>query len=131
MSNVVRGALNTHIIYIDLASATAMKMASRSIALISQKTNFHVQPTLFFSNQQKKKRNLLVQHAFLLSLQLFYKTTMPFCATKTSNLPVTHFYGGIVECAYQRFCYLNSCSLLLFSLPLIFTWPQLLERWSI
>ena len=50
MSNVVRGALNTHIIYIDLASATAMKMASRSIALISQKTNFHVQPTLFFSN---------------------------------------------------------------------------------
>ena len=56
MSNVVRGALNTHIIYIDLASATAMKMASRSIALISQKTNFHVQPTLFFSNQQKKKK---------------------------------------------------------------------------
>ena len=56
MSNVVRGALNTHIIYIDLASATAMKMASRSIALISQKTNFHLQPTLFFSNQQKKKK---------------------------------------------------------------------------
>ena len=56
MSNVVRGALNTHIIYIDLTSATAMKMASRSTALISQKTNFHVQPTLFFSNQQKKKQ---------------------------------------------------------------------------
>ena len=44
-----------------------------------------------------------MQHAFLLSLQLFCKTTMPFCTTKTSNLPVTHFYGGIVECAYQRF----------------------------
>ena len=81
-----------------------MKMASRSIiAHISKKTNFHVQHT-FFSNWQKKKRNLQVQHAFLLSLQLFCKTTMPFCTTKTSNLPVTHFYGGIVVCAYQRFC---------------------------
>ena len=30
-------------------------------------------------------------------------------------------YGGIVVCAHQKFCCLFSCSLLFFSLPLIFT----------
>ena len=44
---------------------TAMKMASRSIDLISKKTNCMCS-TLFFVISQKKK-NLHVQHAFFLS----------------------------------------------------------------
>ena len=37
------------------------------------------------------------------------------CTTKTSSVLVTHyFYGGVVVCAYQRFCFLCSCSLLFF-----------------
>ena len=71
-----------------------MKMASRSIDLISKK---------------KKKTNL---HAFCLSLPLFCTTTTQFCRTKTSNILVTHyFHGGIVACAYPIFCLLCSCSL--------------------
>ena len=63
-----------------------------------------------------KKTNLHVQHAFCLSLPLFCTTTTLFCRTKTSNqFLVTHyFYGGIVVCTYQRFCFLSSCSLLFF-----------------
>ena len=77
-------------------------MASRSIHLISRKTNLHV------------------QHAFCLSLPLFCAPTTLFCRTKTSNFLVTHYFcGGIVLCAYPRFCLLCSCSLY-FSLPLIF-----------
>ena len=75
-----------------------MKMASRSIDVIS-----------------KKKQICTCSTLFCLSLQLFCTTTRPFCTTKTSNFPVTHyFYGGIVVCAYQRFCFLCSCSLLFF-----------------
>ena len=50
---------------------------------------------------------------------------MPFCTTKTSNLLVTHyFYGGIVVCAYQRFCFPCSCSLLFFHCRLFSPcWP--------
>ena len=87
-----------------------MKMASRSIDLISKKTNCTCS-TLFFLIS--KKTNLHVQHAFCLSLPLFCTTTTLFCRTKTSDFLVTHyFYGGIVVCAYLIFCFLCSCSLL-------------------
>ena len=90
-----------------------MKMASRSIDLISKKTNCTCS-TLFFLIS--KKTNLHVQHAFCLSLPLFCTTTTLFCRTKTSNFLVTHyFYGGIVVCAYPIFCLLCSCSLLFFT----------------
>ena len=63
-----------------------MKMASRLIDLISKKTN------------------LQVSTLFCLPLPLFCRATMPFCATKTSNFVVSHyFHGGIVVCACQRF----------------------------
>ena len=39
-----------------------MKMASRSIDLISKKTNLHVQHTFFLISEKKKMH---VQHAFL------------------------------------------------------------------
>ena len=88
-------------------------MASRSIDLISKKTNCSCS-TLFFL--VSKKTNLHVQHAFCLSLPLFFTTTTLFCRTKTSNFRVTHyFYGGIVVCAYSIFCLLCSCSLLFFT----------------
>ena len=90
-----------------------MKMASRSIDLISKKTNCTCS-TLFFLIS--KKTNLHVQHAFCLSLPLFCTTTTLFCRTKTSNFLVTHyFYGGIVVCAYPIFCFLCSRSLLFFT----------------
>ena len=90
-----------------------MKMASRSIDLISKKTNC-LCSTLFFLIS--KKTNLHVQHAFCLSLPLFCTTTTLFCRTKTSNFLVTHyFYGGIVVCAYPIFCLLCSSSLLFFT----------------
>ena len=103
-----------------------MKMASRSIDLISKKTNCTCS-TLFFLISNKT--NLHAQHAICLSLPLFCTTTTLFCRTKSSNLQVTHFvYGGIVVCAYAIFC---SCVQVRFhfSLPLIFTllaapsWP--------
>ena len=88
-------------------------MASRSIDLISKKTNCTCS-TLFFLIS--KKTNLHVQHAFCLSLPLFCTTTTLFCRTKTSNFLVTHyFYGGIVVCAYSTFFLLCSCSLLFFT----------------
>ena len=90
-----------------------MKMASRSIDLISKKTNCTCS-TLFFLIS--KKTNLHVQHAFCLSLPLFCTPTALFCRTKTSNFPVTHyFYGGIVVYAYPIVCLLCSCSLLFFT----------------
>ena len=83
-----------------------MKMASRSIDLISEKTNCTCS-TLFFLISNKT--NFHVQHAFCLSLPLFCKTTTLFCRTKSSNFLVTHyFYGGIVVCAYPIFCLLCS-----------------------
>ena len=61
------------------------------------------------SKYKKKKTNLHVQNALLcISLPLFCTTTM---------------YGGIVVCAYQKFWFLCSCSLLFFhfrSFSLIF-----------
>ena len=84
-----------------------MKMASRSIDLISEKTNCTCS-TLFFLISNKT--NFHVQHTFCLSLPLFCKTTTLFCRTKSSNFLVTHhFYGGIVVCAYPIFCLLCSC----------------------
>ena len=88
-------------------------MASRSIDLISKKTNC-LCSTLFFLIS--KKTNLYVQHAFCLSLPLFCTITTLFWRTKTSTFLVTHyFYGGIVVCAYPVFCLLCSCSLLFFT----------------
>ena len=75
----------------------AMKMASRSIDLISKETNCMCSTLIFF-----------------LSLPLFCTTTMLFCRTKTSNFLVTYFYGGIVICACPIDCLLCSCSLLFF-----------------
>ena len=75
-----------------------MKMASRSIDLISKKTNLHV------------------QHTFCFCLAFFCTTTMLFCRTKLLNVLVTHyFYGGIVVCVYPIFCLLCSCSLSFFT----------------
>ena len=90
-----------------------MKMASRSMDLISKKTNCTCSTRFFLI---KKKTNLNVQHAFCLSLPLFCTTKTLFCRTKTSNVLVTHYlYGGTVVCAYPIFCLLCSCSLLIFS----------------
>ena len=87
-----------------------MKMASRSIDLISKKTNCMCS-TLFFVISQKKSTL-----SFCLSLQLFCTTITLFCGTNPSNFLVTHyFYGGIVVCAYPIFCFLCSCSLLFFT----------------
>ena len=92
-----------------------MKMVSKSTDLVSKKTNCTCS-TLFFLIS--KKTNLHVQHAFCLSLPLFCTTTTLFCRTKTPNFLVTHyFYGGIVVCAYPIFCFLCSCSLLVFTGP--------------
>ena len=92
-----------------------MKMASRSIDLISKKTNCTCS-TIFFLISNKT--NLHVQHAICLSLPFFCTTTTLFCRTKSSNFQVTHFvYGGIVVCAYPIFCLLCSGSLLFFTAP--------------
>ena len=94
-----------------------MKMASRSIDLISKKQIARAAHFFLIS----KKTNLHVQHAFCLSLPLFCTTTTQFCRTKTSNFLVTHyFYGGIVYVLTQYFV---SCvhARFYFSLPLIFT----------
>ena len=80
-----------------------MKMASRSIDLISEKTNCTCS-TLFFLISNKT--NFHVQHAFCLSFPLFCKTTTLFCRTKSSNFLGTHyFYRGIVVCAYPMFMF--------------------------
>ena len=92
-----------------------MKMASRSIDLITKKKTNWMCSTLFFIIS-KKKPNLYVQHAFCLSLLLFCTTTTLLCRTKSSNFLVTHyFYGWIVVSAYPIFCLLCSCSLLFFT----------------
>ena len=94
-----------------------MKMASRSIDLISKKKTNCTCSTLFFLIF--KKNNLHVQHAFCLSLSLFCTTATLFCRTKTSRFLVTHYFcGRIVVCAYPIFCLLCSCSLFF---SLIFT----------
>ena len=98
-----------------MQTGTAMKMASRSIHLISKKTNCTCS-TLFFLIS--KKTNLHMQHAFCLSLPLFCTSTTLFCRTKSSNFLVTRFFnGGIVVCAYPIFCLPCSCSLLFFTAP--------------
>ena len=83
----------------------------RSIDLISQKTNLHM------------------QHAFCLSLPLFCTTLMPFCTTKTSNFLVTHYFleemsyvltKDFVSCVRSRLPVFMFA--FIFSLPLIFTW---------
>ena len=75
-------------------------MASRSIDLISKKTNLHVQHTFFLI---RKTKILHVQYTFCLSLPLFCTTTSLFVRTKTSNFFVTHyFYGRIVVCAKAK-----------------------------
>ena len=62
-----------------------------------------------------------------LSLSLFCTTSMPFCTTKMSNFLVTHyFYGGIVICAYQGFCFPCSFWRLFFHCRLLSPWWPLL-----
>ena len=103
-----------------------MKMASRSIDIISKKTNSTCS-TLFFLISNKT--NLHVQHAIYLSLLLFCTTTTLFCSTKSSNFHVTNFFMG--ELSYVLTQYFVSCVQVrfYFSLPLIFTllaapsWP--------
>ena len=95
-----------------------MKMASRSIDLISKKTNSTCS-TLFFLISNKT--NLHVQHAIYLSLLLFCTTTTLFCSTKSSNFQVTNFF--MEELSYVLTQYFVSCVQVrfYFSLPLIFT----------
>ena len=92
-----------------------MKMASRLIDLISKKKNkLHVQHTFLLL----LAGNIFAREArfFVFPLPLFCTTTTLFCTTKTSNFLVTHnFYGGIAVCVYPIFCFLCSCSLLLFT----------------
>ena len=74
-------------------------------------------------NKQKKTNYLHVQHTFLyISLPLFFTNAMPFCTTKTSNFLATHYFlwRNCPMCSPKIF-FLSSCSLLFFSLPLIFT----------
>ena len=83
-----------------------MRTVTKSIDLISKKTNYlHVQHTLMY-----------------ISLPLFFTHTMPFCTTKTSNFLITHYFlwRNCRMCSSKFWC-LVSCSLLFFSLPLIFT----------
>ena len=95
-----------------------MKMASRSIDLITKKKKTNWMCSTLFFIISKKKTNLYVQHAFCLSLLLFCTTATLLCRTKSSNFLVTHyFYGWIVVCAYPIFCLLCSCSVLLFTAP--------------
>ena len=89
-----------------------MKMASRSLDLITKKNKFARAAHFFLIS---KKTNLHVSRLFFFFLPLFCTTTMPFCTTETSKFLVTHyFHGGIVVCTYQSFCFLCSCSLLFF-----------------
>ena len=56
-----------------------------------------------------------LQHFFLSFFAVVLHDYNAVCTTKTSSVLVTHyFYGGVVVCAYQRFCFLCSCSLLFF-----------------
>ena len=90
-----------------------MKVASRLIDLISKKTNCTCS-TLFLLISEKQI--CMCSRLFCLSLTIVWMTTTLFCMTKTSNFLVTHyFYGGIVVCVYQIFCFLCSCSLLFFT----------------
>ena len=75
--------------------------------VIRKKTNCKCN-TLFFVIS--KKTNLLMQHAFYLSLPLFCTTTMLSCRTKMSNFLVTTYFNGFVEelsCVLTR--YFVSC----------------------
>ena len=76
-----------------------MKMASRSIDLIS------------------KKKFGRAARFFCLSLPLFYTTTMPFVPTKTSNFLFTHYFleelsyvltKDFVSCVHVRFYFFTA-----------------------
>ena len=105
-----------------------MKMASRSINLISKKANCTCS-TLFFSNQQKKKRICTCSTFFVFPCRCFAQLQRCFVGLNLNvKLPSYTFYGGIAVCAYPILCLLNSFlyflysfCLLYFSLPLIFT----------
>ena len=96
-----------------------MKMASRSIHVISKKTNLQVQLTFFSSNYSKKtiskKAKLHVLHAF--SLLLFCTTRLQcrFVRLKRQiSLLIKHyFYGEIVYVLTSNFV---SCVHVMFSL---------------
>ena len=82
-----------------------MKMASRSIDLISKK-NIWTCSTLF-----------------CLSLPLFCTTTMPFCTTKTSNFLFTRYFLEELSYVLTKDFVSSIMFAFIFSLPLIFTWP--------
>ena len=98
-----------------------MKMASRSIDLISKKNKLHVQHTFFSNQQNKKKTNLHVQHAFCLFLRCFAQLQRCFVGLKrqTSQLHIIF----MEELSYVLTQYFVSCVHVrfYFSLPLIFT----------
>ena len=90
-----------------------MKMASRLMDLISIKTNCTCSTLFLLISKNQIAR---AARFFVFPLPLFYTTTTLFWTTKTSKFLVTHyFYGGIVICAYPIFCFLRSCSLLVFT----------------
>ena len=91
-----------------------MKMASRSIDLISEQKQIARAAHFFFLIGNKNKFARAAR--FLSFFALFCTTTTLFCRTKTPNFLATHyFYGGIVVCAYSTFFLLCSCSLLFFT----------------
>ena len=98
-----------------------MKMASRSIDLISKKNKLHVQHTFFSNQQNKKKTNLHVQHAFCLFLRCFAQLQRCFAGLKgqTSQLHIIF----MEELSYVLTQYFVSCVHVrfYFSLPHIFT----------
>ena len=91
-----------------------MRMASTQIDLISKKNKLHAQHT-FSSNQQKA--NFHVQHAFLsFPCRCFARLQRCFVRLKrqTSQLHII-FMEEFSYVVYPIFCFLRSCSLLLFT----------------
>ena len=76
-----------------------MKMASRQIDLISKKANCTCS-TLFLLISKNQICTSTHARFFVFPLPLFLHDYNAVCTTKTSNFLVTHFYGGIVVCAY-------------------------------
>ena len=82
-----------------------------------QKTNCTYSTLFLLISKNKFAR---AARFFVFPLSLFCTTTTLFCTTTTSNFLVTHYFYGIVVCAYPIFCFLCHVRFY-FSLPLIFT----------
>ena len=96
-----------------------MKMASRSIDLISKKKIASVAHLFFLIS---KKNQICTCSTLLVFLcRCFAQLQRCFVGLNRQTSSVTHyFYGGIAVCSYPIFCLMCSCSLLFF-IALIFT----------